>query len=162
MGRTVGKIAKIVGIGILVGVTAGGLGLLGGAFVAGTAATATAAATAATLFGVATSTLTAIAIGATIIGGLLAPPRFSPEATAAAQGTLLSLNARRDAPRLILYGEAATGGDLMYQEAINFEAMIFANWASISLAKDLIPSFPVKKKLARLSSSLVAIDFPAA
>lgn len=121
MGRTVGKIAKIVGVAILVGVTAGGLGLLGGAFVAGTAATATAAATAATLFGVATSTLTAIAIGATIIGGLLAPPRFSPEATAAAQGTLLSLNLRRDAPRLILYGEAATGGDLMYQEAVGSE-----------------------------------------
>jgi len=118
MGRTVGKILTIAGAAVLIGVTAGGLGLLGGAFVAGTAATATAAATAATLFGVATSTLASIAIGATLIGGLLAPPRFSPEGTAAAQGTLLSLNANKDAPRLILYGEAATGGDLMYQEAL--------------------------------------------
>lgn len=76
MGRTVGKILTIAGAAVLIGVTAGGLGLLGGAFVAGTAATATAAATAATLFGVATSTLASIAIGATLIGGLLAPPQI--------------------------------------------------------------------------------------
>ena len=118
MGRTVGKILTIGGVAVAIGLTAGGAGLLGGAFVAGTAATATAAATAATLFGISTGTLLAIGAGATILGGLLAPPRIPPENLTNAQGQLLTLTARRDAPRAILYGRAASGGDLIYQEAL--------------------------------------------
>lgn len=100
MGRTVGKILKIAGTALAVGIAVG----LGAPIAAAV--------------GVSAAVLGGIALGAVVIGGLLAPPRFSPEATAAAQGTLLTLNRSRDAPRSILYGEAATGGDLMYQEAL--------------------------------------------
>jgi hypothetical protein len=105
MGKAVGTILKVAGAVALTVATGGtGSGIFAGVFAEG-----------ATFLGM-SATLTAIAgAAATLVGSLLTPPR-DLASDVSDQGRILNLRTEATAPRRILYGMAATGGDLIFRD----------------------------------------------
>lgn len=95
MGKTIGKVLKVVGVAAL------SVATFNPGFLA--------------LAGVSTGALGLVGAVSAVAGGLLDPP--SAGLSLAEQGRVLSLRTSTTAFRPILYGKAATGGALVYREA---------------------------------------------